>query len=108
MCSLSATLKPAEWRSRGDDPPTEKVALIAQGTCPKSSFCHTRVHSNHPSVAPVSPCTPFSAKQEGENKGTVEACLMLRFNFKRQYMKKMTHLLDISGLLGNKQSRMRP
>lgn len=65
LCTLSATLKPAVRRSTGDDPPTEKVALIAHGTCPKSSFCHTCVHSNHPSVAPVSPCTAFSAKKEG-------------------------------------------
>lgn len=59
-----------------------------QGTYPKSSFCRTRVHSNHPSFAPVSPCTAFSAKKEGENEGSASACLMLRFNFRRQYMKK--------------------
>lgn len=60
---LSATLKPCVRRSPGDDPPTEKLALLAHGTCPQSSICRTCVHSNHRSL--VCTRTAFSAKKEG-------------------------------------------
>lgn len=90
VCGLLPTLKPTEWTGRGDDPPTEKVSLVAQGTCPKPSFCHTRVHPNHPSLAPLGPCTAFSVKERGRKQGKLLGVSDIKIQ--RQYMKKMTNV----------------
>lgn len=36
---------------------------------PVQPFCHTCVHSNHPSGAPITTCTSFLCKERGRKRG---------------------------------------